>query len=141
MEQMARVLEVKGDQVKILVQRKTACGHDCSKCGGCGGAENRPLVGYARNDAGAQAGDMVEIFSEEGTVAKRALIAYLLPLVVFFLAYLIPNLLGASAGVSGVIGVVGFCLSIWGIMCYDRHMQRNKAMPVVRRVLHGETEE
>lgn len=135
MEQVARVLEVKGDQVKILVQRKTACGHDCSKCGGCGGAENRPLVGYARNDAGAQAGDMVEIFSEEGTVVKRAFITYMIPLVVFFVAYLVPYLNGVSGGMSGVIGVVGFCLSIWGVIGYDRYMQKKRAMPVVRRVL------
>lgn len=136
MEQVAKVLEVKGDQVKILVQRKTACGHDCSKCGGCGGAENRPLVGYARNDAGAQAGDMVEIFSEEGTVVKRAFITYMIPLVVFFVAYLVPYLNGVNGGMSGVIGVIGFCLSIWGVIGYDRHMQKKRAMPVVRRVLH-----
>lgn len=48
MEQTAKIVEVEGDKAKIMVVRKSACGHDCSQCGGACGKET-PLFAYVEN--------------------------------------------------------------------------------------------
>ncbi|MFR5640426.1 MAG: SoxR reducing system RseC family protein [Butyricicoccus sp.] len=46
---------------EVEVTRRSACGHDCAKCGGCGGLETQTLYVTARNHAHASVGDRVPL--------------------------------------------------------------------------------
>ena len=62
MTQIATVEKIlPGGMAEISVPRKSACGHDCEECAGCGvsGASVRAV---ARNDARAEVGQKVVVF-------------------------------------------------------------------------------
>ena len=79
---------------EVEVTRRSACGHDCAKCGGCGGLETQTLYVTARNHAHASVGDRVLLEGETKQVLGFAVLVYLLPLVLFFVGY------GVGAGSS-----------------------------------------
>ena len=72
---------------EVEVTRRSACGHDCAKCGGCGGLETQTLYVTARNHAHASVGDRVLLEGETKQVLGFAVLVYLLPLVLFFVGY------------------------------------------------------
>ena len=63
---------------EVEVTRRSACGHDCAKCGGCGGLETQTLYVTARNHAHASVGDRVLLEGETKQVLGFAAI-HLLP--------------------------------------------------------------
>ena len=69
MTQIATVEKIlPGGKAEISVPRKSACGHDCEECAGCGvsGASVRAV---ARNDIGAAVGQKVVV--ESSTTSAR----------------------------------------------------------------------
>ena len=74
-----------GGRAEVEVTRRSACGHDCAKCGGCGGLETQTLYVTARNHTDAGIGDRVLIEGETGRVLGLAALVYMLPLVLFFI--------------------------------------------------------
>lgn len=80
-----------GGRAEVEVTRRSACGHDCAKCGGCGGLETQTLYVTARNHTDAGIGDRVLIEGETGRVLGLAALVYMLPLVLFFIGYAIGN--------------------------------------------------
>ena len=121
MEQLVKVAQVHEDGTATVVHtRLSACSGDCHKCSGCGAAKEVMCL-EAENPIGARAGDLVRIQSESAPVLKAALVLYVLPLVLFFLGYG----LGAWLNISpGLLGGIGFCLGIGGVVLYDRRMAR-----------------
>ena len=68
MTQIATVEKIlPGGMAEISVPRKSACGHDCEECAGCGvsGASVRAV---ARNDARAEVGQKVVVDTRNGTM-------------------------------------------------------------------------
>ena len=61
-----------GGRAEVEVTRRSACGHDCAKCGGCGGLETQTLYVTARNHTDAGIGDRVLIEGETGRVLGLA---------------------------------------------------------------------
>ena len=55
-----------GGRAEVEVTRRSACGHDCAKCGGCGGLETQTLYVTARNHTDAGIGDRVLLEGESG---------------------------------------------------------------------------
>lgn len=121
---------------EIEVTRRSACGHDCAKCGGCGGLETQILYVTARNRADAQVGERVLIEGETGQVLGFAMLVYLLPLVLFFIGYGIGGLLHAGGGMSALLGGILFLCGILGAVLHSRGMKRRGAIPfeIVRRL-------
>ena len=79
---------------EVEVTRRSACGHDCAKCGGCGGLETQTLYVTAFNGVAAQVGDRVLLEGETGRVLGIAVLVYLLPVVLFFIGYGAGSVLG-----------------------------------------------
>ena len=121
MDQTVRVKKAYPDgTADVICIRESACSGDCHKCSGCGAAKEA-IVFSARNPIGAGTGDFVNVRSETGPVLKAAVVLYMLPLVLFFLGYL----LGEMAGISGALcGCLAFAVSIGLIVVYDRHMAK-----------------
>ena len=54
-----------GGMAEIEVTRRSACGHDCAKCGGCGGLEDdRYAVGYVSGAKGYKVAGSIKDFLE-----------------------------------------------------------------------------
>ena len=87
MTQIATVEKIlPGGMAEISVPRKSACGHDCEECAGCGvsGASVRAV---ARNDARAEVGQKVVVESSTKNLLGVMLLVYLLPIVLFLVGY------------------------------------------------------
>lgn len=119
MEQKAKVRQVYDNgTAQVMVIRESACSGDCHKCSGCG-AVGEVLELTAKNPIGAMPGDMVLIESETGPVLAAAAVLYVLPLLLFFLGYLVGHVLW---GLGGMVGCLAFALSIVFCVVYDRRV-------------------
>lgn len=90
MTQIATVEKIlPGGMAEISVPRKSACGHDCEECAGCGvsGASVRAV---ARNDARAEVGQKVVVESSTKNLLGVMLLVYLLRSCCFLSATLRP---------------------------------------------------
>ena len=118
-----------GGMAEIEVTRRSACGHDCAKCGGCGGLETQTLYVTARNKADAGVGERVLIEGETGKVLGMAVLVYVLPIVLFFVGYA----LGAALFTGGAAGAIGggvlFVIGILGAIWYSRRMKAQGQVP------------
>lgn len=117
MEQLVRVQKRNDDgTAQVLCVRQSACSGDCHQCSGCGAAQESITL-TAQNPIGAGPGDLVIVSSQSGPVLAAAAIFYMLPLVLFFVGYL----LGAQLwNRGGLTGAAAFVLGIAGAAVYDR---------------------
>lgn len=123
MTQNAMVTRSAGEGwAEIEVRRVSACGHDCSQCGG-GCAEltrSAPVTVLARNPVGAVPGDRVVVESSTRSILGFAAVVYLLPLVLFFAGYLAALALGSGEGTALALGGGCFVLSLAIAVLVDR---------------------
>ena len=129
MEQTARVNRLlPGGRAEIAVKRKSACGHDCSKCGG-GCSEmlvQSEVTAVASNPLGAQPGDTVRVESRSGQVLWIAAVVYLLPLLLFFVFCFAGAAVAGSENTGLILGGVGFAAGIAVAVAVNRVVeQRN----------------
>lgn len=136
MVQKAKVLSVQDNGIaEILVERESACGHDCGSCAGCG-LRAAPIKTYARNTKGACVGDTVEIESESRKVLFFAGAVYLLPLILFFAAYFIVYAISGLDASAMTAGAIGFVLGIAGaVLLNHREAEKNTVSFTIVRVL------
>ena len=119
MTQIATVEEIlSGGYAMISVPRKSACGHDCEECAGCG-MTGAAIKARAKNKAGAQPGQKVIVESSTKKLLGVVALVYLLGY--FLSAGLVENLRYAIA-----IGAAA--LSMVPIVLYDRHARRNETL-------------
>lgn len=126
MEQIVRVKSVSADgRAQVLHVRQSACSGDCHKCSGCGAAQEAIIL-EADNPIGAAVGDFVTVCAATGPVLKGAAVLYMMPLVLFFLGYI----LGMMAwGKGGLAGCLAFVLGIALAVVYDRKVAaKNKTV-------------
>ena len=95
-----------GNKAELQVQRQTACGHDCTHCGGCGEIVTKPIMVIADNSIGAEVGEAVRVEGSSSQVLGLAAIVYMVPIVLFFALYAIAAV--ASLPIPGLWGGVGF---------------------------------
>ena len=123
MEQRVRVQKCNADgTAQVMHIRESACSGDCHKCSGCGAVQQSMLL-TARNPIGAKPGDIVIIESASGPVLAGAAVLYMVPLVLFFLGYLLGALLWEKGGLTGC---VAFCLGLAVAAVYDRKVTRKQ---------------
>ena len=123
MTQEVKVLRCHEDATaEVIHLRQSACSGDCHKCAGCGAAQETLLL-TARNPIGARPGDMVVIQSQSGLVLAAAAVLYMLPLVLFFLGYLVGTLLWSQGALAGG---VSFVAGIAASVLYDRLVLKKK---------------
>ena len=128
MTQNAVVKELSGDGwATIEVRRVSACGHDCSQCGGgCAElAKSGPVTVLARNPVGARPGDRVVVESATKSILGFAAVVYLLPLVLFFAGYFIASALGCGEGTAIALGSACFAVSLAIAVLVDRRAAKH----------------
>ena len=133
MTQIATVTAAGTGEVEVTVTRRTACGHDCESCGGCGAGRAARLVVRAETELPLEPGDRVEICSGGGVLGAAALV-YLGPVVLFLLGYLLPAAL--PEGARYLCGGLGFVLGLAAAVLCDRAVKRRSGVGyrVVRKL-------
>ena len=110
------------DHAVISVPRKSACGHDCEECAGCG-VSGAAVHAKAVNPVGAQVGQKVVVQSDTNKMLRIVALVYLIPVVLFLTGYLIPALMGLSVAVQYAAAGLGFAAGIAGAIAYDRYLR------------------
>ena len=128
MTQTATVQKVfPGGMAEIAVPRKSACGHDCEECAGCG-VTGTAVSAKARNPIGAVPGDKVVVESSSKTVLGIIAIVYLIPVVLFLLGYFLTEKLLPTEGLRYAAAIIAFLLGLIPAVVYDRRMKKRGTM-------------
>ena len=106
----------------VSVPRKSACGHDCEECAGCG-VTGAAVRARAANPIGAQPGQKVVVESDTQKMLRIIALVYLTPVVLFLAGYLGTIPLGNTT-VQTVVGGIGFVAGILIAIAYDRYLRR-----------------
>ena len=114
-----------GGYAEISVPRKSACGHDCEECAGCG-MTGAAIKARARNDIGAQPGDKVVVESSTKKIFGVVALVYVLPVVLFLLGYFLSE--GLAEGVRYAIAIAAFAVSFIPCVLYDRHARKKELL-------------
>lgn len=110
------------DHAEISVPRKSACGHDCEECAGCG-VSGAAVHARAANPIGAAPGQKVVVESSTKKMLRIVALVYLIPVALFFLGYFAAVAVTASVAVQYTAAVLGFFLGILAAVGYDRRLR------------------
>lgn len=123
MTQIATVRKIIDSKYAVIsVPRKSACGHDCEECAGCG-VTGAAVEAKALNPVGAVPGQQVVVESSTQKMLGIVAFVYAIPVVLFLLGYLIPLCLGASVAVQYAAAVLGFFVGVALAIVYDRRVK------------------
>ena len=126
MTQIATVeKDLGGGYAEVSVPRKSACGHDCEECAGCG-MTGAAIKARARNDIGAQPGDKVVVESSTKKIFGVVALVNVLPVVLFLLGYFLSE--GLAEGMRYAIAVATFVVSFIPCVLYDRHARKKELL-------------
>ncbi len=107
---------------EISVARKSACGHDCEECAGCG-VSGAAVYARARNPIGAEPGQKVVVESNSGKMLWIIALVYLIPVALFLAGYLAAIAFTVSVGVQYAAAILGFAAGIAIAIGYDRRLR------------------
>ena len=110
---------------RISVPRKSACGHDCEECAGCG-VSGAAVHARAKNEIGAQPGQKVVVESSTKKLLGVVALVYLLPVIFFLLGYFLTEGLGETT--RYLIAAGAFALSFIPCILYDRYSRRYETL-------------
>ena len=123
MTQIATVRKIIDSKYAVIsVPRKSACGHDCEECAGCG-VTGAAVEAKALNPVGAVPGQQVVVESSTQKMLGIVAFVYAIPVVLFLLGYLIPLFLGASVAVQYTVAALGFFAGVALAIVYDRRVK------------------
>lgn len=120
----ATVKETDGKIAIVESERLSACegchkhAEGCSVCSLMG--SNRIITARAKNSMGAEAGDVVEIETETGTVLFYALLVFVLPVVVMLGLYALSAGIGMQEKWRYISAALGFALTFFGLWIYSK---------------------
>ena len=110
---------------EISVPRKSACGHDCEECAGCG-MTGAAIKARARNDVDAQPGDKVVVESSTKKLFGVIALVYVLPVIFFLLGYFLTE--GLAENWRYVIAIAAAVVSFLPSIFYDRYARRKEKL-------------
>lgn len=137
------VVEVFGDQARILIKRHASC----ESCNACGLGAKSEITMVAQNILRAVPGDRVSIALPVGKFYQAAFLMYTVPLLMLFAGYFggeaVGKALGCAvinpefAGITGGMALMG--LTYWAIYQWD-HYQKFSAryQPELVEIIRGE---
>ena len=126
MTQIATVENILSDgYAEISVPRKSACGHDCEECAGCG-MTGAAIYARAKNLPNAQPGQKVVVESSTGKLLGVVAVVYVLPVVFFLLGYFLS--VGLAESVRYAIAIAAAALALIPIVLYDRYAKRHEIL-------------
>lgn len=123
MTQIATVERIiDADHAVISVPRKSACGHDCEECAGCG-VSGAAVRAKAVNSVGARPGQKVVVQSDTKKMLRIVALVYLIPVVLFILGYVVTACLTSTVAIQYAVAIAGFAAGIAAAIAYDRKLR------------------
>lgn len=113
---------VNANYAEISVPRKSACGHDCEECAGCG-VSGAAVRARALNPIDAKPGQKVVVESSTGKMLGIVAVVYLIPVVLFIVGYVSMVFAGAAVAMQYGVAIAGFVLGIVFAILYDRRLK------------------
>ena len=110
------------DLSEISVPRKSACGHDCEECAGCG-VSGAAVHAKAANPIGALPGQKVVVESSTQKMLGIVAFVYLIPVALFLAGYLLAALVTVSVAVQYTLAIAAFLAGIGFAVLYDRRLK------------------
>ena len=133
MQQTATVTKLlPGNKAELTVHRQTACGHDCSNCGGCGEIVTKPIIVIADKSIGADVGDSVVITGSSKQVLGLAAVVYLVPFVLFFALYAVAAVVSLPIPEAWACG--GFFLGILAAVGVNKRQKHAKPIYTISKL-------
>lgn len=124
MTQIATVERIiDADHAEISVPRKSACGHDCEECAGCG-VTGAAVHARALNPIGARPGQKVVVQSDTNKMLRIVTLVYLTPVLLFLAGYFITMAVTSSAAIQYLAAGTGFAAGILLAVFYDRRLRQ-----------------
>ena len=111
--------------VEFSVPRKSACGHDCEECAGCG-MTGAAIHARASDPVGVKPGDKVVVQSETKKLLGVVALVYLLPVVAFLLGYFLSE--GLAEKVRYIIAIAAAAAAFLPSIFYDRYAKRHEVL-------------
>ena len=128
MTQTAIVTGLLGNRLaEVAVERISACGHSCASCGG-GCSERRIVTVKAQDPIGVSVGERVVIRTETRKILSAALLVYMLPLLLLFVAYGLAVSLHLPEPASILVSIAGFLIGAALVVFINRYVRRDKDM-------------
>lgn len=123
MRQIATVEKLLDDaHAEISVPRKSACGHDCEECAGCG-VSGAAVRARAANPIGARPGQKVVVESDSGKLLTIVAFVYLMPVALFLAGYLLALGMTDRVAVQYAAAAAGAVLGVLSAVWYDRRLR------------------
>lgn len=124
MTQIATVERIiDANHAEISVPRKSACGHDCEECAGCG-VTGAAVHARALNPIGARPGQKVVVQSDTNKMLRIIALVYLTPVLLFLAGYFITMAVTSSAAIQYLAAGTGFAAGILLAVFYDRRLRQ-----------------
>ena len=125
MTQNAKVIKLlEQGKAMVMVERMSACGENCASCSAACSSRNNTTV-VAENKISAAAGDDVIIRTKTSKVLTAAFLVYILPVIMFIIAYAATNSAGLKDQASILISVAAFFCGIGAAFAYNRSQRLN----------------
>ncbi len=123
MTQIATVSRIiDSNYAEISVPRKSACGHDCEECAGCG-VTGAAVLAKAANPIGARIGEKVVVHSDTNKMLGIVALVYLIPVALFLVGYVVMAFLTPSVAAQYAVAIAGFFIGIAFAILYDRKLK------------------
>ena len=124
MTQIATVERIiDASHAEISVPRKSACGHDCEECAGCG-VTGAAVHAKALNPIGALPGQKVVVQSDTNKMLRIIALVYLTPVLLFLAGYFVTMAVTSSAAIQYLFAGAGFAAGILLAVLYARRLRR-----------------
>lgn len=136
------VLRTGGSRASVITNKSTSC-NECGKAqAGICGKSGSGMVMSALNPLGAVEGDIVEIGLQRKDHVKGYCIAFVLPVIVLFIAAFTGQWLSKGTGIQGlevIAGLAGLFLSLIYSAVKIRAMEKSAELSITR-ILHATPE-
>lgn len=127
MTQNARVIKVLDqEKAEVVITRASACGGNCASCAGC--ASNRVMKIVVNNRLLAAAGDEVIIKTKTSKIIMAAFVVYIIPFMLFFIAYAVTAAAKASENISVLVSAGAFLVGAAIAFFYNRFIKNKRSI-------------
>lgn len=136
------VLKIEGTQALVITNKSKSC-KECGKAqAGICGKSGSGMVLKVDNPLGAERGDTVELGLDKTAHMKGYFLAFILPVIVLFLAAYAGHVLSQITGVNYLdvtVGLTGLILAILYSSRKIRTLDKSTQLHITR-ILHGSSE-
>ena len=132
MREVGFVDEIKGGYAIVRVAKKSACGENCASCkGGCTPGERKIKV---KNTSSAEVGEKVILELPDGKVLSAAFLAYILPIIIFFVGFFVGDRMFSHELASVGIGIAFAGVGFWGIHLFNKKAEEKYLAEIVEKI-------